>query len=395
MKKTVIGLLSACLATSLLVTISSVKATDFAGQEDKYMEICASSTLSKSDESVCKEFNSYLKEKNKDLKGQMKNTEQQLDDTKNNIESIGEQINTLQNDIAEKESEIAYLDKSITALQEKIDVRENEVKERMYAMQSYINNNTYVEFIFGASNFSDMFSRMESVNELTAYDKELVAGIVEDKKQVEEQKKTVNTAKANLEQQKQAQEELQKQYLALLEEQGNLLSQQQSEYEASTENAKKIDSALADLAARSARTEIGGNVTVTGDSEIGKAIASAALTRKGLPYTWGATGPNTFDCSGLVYWAYNQAGVKIGRTTASGYSSYGQSISLSEAQAGDVVTFTGFGYICHIGIIVDNQGTVVHAAGQANEIAGQWGGRVRVNNVHQVGLSIHNVRRMY
>lgn len=41
----------------------------------------------------------------------------------------------------------------------------------------------------------------------------------------------------------------------------------------------------------------------------------AALTRLGLPYVWGATGPDRFDCSGLVKWAYAQAGVPLRRTT--------------------------------------------------------------------------------
>ncbi|MFM9035984.1 MAG: C40 family peptidase [Mycobacterium sp.] len=41
----------------------------------------------------------------------------------------------------------------------------------------------------------------------------------------------------------------------------------------------------------------------------------AALSRLGRPYVWGATGPDRFDCSGLVQWAYAQAGVRLHRTT--------------------------------------------------------------------------------
>ncbi len=41
----------------------------------------------------------------------------------------------------------------------------------------------------------------------------------------------------------------------------------------------------------------------------------AALSRLGCPYVWGATGPDRFDCSGLVKWAYAQAGVHLDRTT--------------------------------------------------------------------------------
>ncbi|OBG31198.1 C40 family peptidase [Mycobacterium sp. E3198] len=41
----------------------------------------------------------------------------------------------------------------------------------------------------------------------------------------------------------------------------------------------------------------------------------AALSRLGRPYVWGATGPDQFDCSGLVQWSYARAGVHLGRTT--------------------------------------------------------------------------------
>lgn len=49
----------------------------------------------------------------------------------------------------------------------------------------------------------------------------------------------------------------------------------------------------------------------------GRAAAAvrAALSRLGRPYVWGATGPDQFDCSGLVQWSYAQAGVHLGRTT--------------------------------------------------------------------------------
>ena len=59
------------LATSMLVGITTtpapVEATDFSGQEDKYMKLCSSSNLSSSNLQTCKEFNTYLKEKNQDF----------------------------------------------------------------------------------------------------------------------------------------------------------------------------------------------------------------------------------------------------------------------------------------------------------------------------------------
>ena len=44
-------------------------------------------------------------------------------------------------------------------------------------------------------------------------------------------------------------------------------------------------------------------------------MVSAAQSQVGKPYVWGATGPNAYDCSGLVQYAYSQAGKNVGRTT--------------------------------------------------------------------------------
>jgi cell wall-associated NlpC family hydrolase len=62
----------------------------------------------------------------------------------------------------------------------------------------------------------------------------------------------------------------------------------------------------------------------------------AALSRLGRPYVWGATGPDQFDCSGLVRWSYAHAGVHLGRTT---YEQICEGVPVSRAQvrAGDLV----------------------------------------------------------
>lgn len=50
-------------------------------------------------------------------------------------------------------------------------------------------------------------------------------------------------------------------------------------------------------------------------SSAGVIAAQAAYSMRGSPYIWGAKGPSAFDCSGLVYWAYQQAGITLGRGT--------------------------------------------------------------------------------
>jgi len=62
----------------------------------------------------------------------------------------------------------------------------------------------------------------------------------------------------------------------------------------------------------------------------------AALGKLGRPYVWGATGPDRFDCSGLVQWAYAQAGVPLHRTTYEQIHD-GIPVARSAVRAGDLV----------------------------------------------------------
>ncbi|MFD8532943.1 NlpC/P60 family protein [Streptosporangium canum] len=89
----------------------------------------------------------------------------------------------------------------------------------------------------------------------------------------------------------------------------------------------------------------------------GSAIVAAAQKHLGKPYVWGANGPSAFDCSGLVYYALNQAGIKIGDTTAAGYQASGQPIT-PPPQPGDIVFFGD--PATHVGIYAGD-GKMIHA----------------------------------
>ena len=65
----------------------------------------------------------------------------------------------------------------------------------------------------------------------------------------------------------------------------------------------------------------GGTVNISGGAGTLISIASSKL---GCPYVYGAKGPNSFDCSGFVYWCLNQAGVRQSYITSSGWRSVGK-----------------------------------------------------------------------
>ncbi len=112
----------------------------------------------------------------------------------------------------------------------------------------------------------------------------------------------------------------------------------------------------------------------------GAAVAiQAALTRVGSPYSWGAEGPGAFDCSGLVKWAFQQAGIELPHSSYA-QAAGGQAVSTDQMQPGDVVSY--YSDASHVGIYIGD-GMMVHAS--------TFGKPVVVAPVNNA--PIHNVRR--
>lgn len=89
----------------------------------------------------------------------------------------------------------------------------------------------------------------------------------------------------------------------------------------------------------------------------GALAVAAARQMIGAPYVWGATGPNSFDCSGLMQYAYGRAGVSLPRTSQEQMNA-GQRVPLDQARPGDLIIYRGDA--SHVGMYVGG-GQVVHA----------------------------------
>lgn len=91
------------------------------------------------------------------------------------------------------------------------------------------------------------------------------------------------------------------------------------------------------------------------ETETGARIIQIARTKLGCRYVWGATGPNTFDCSGFTQWTYKQLGINIPRTSGAQMSGAKRKVSVSQARVGDILWKSG-----HVGMYIgDNK--YIHA----------------------------------
>jgi peptidoglycan DL-endopeptidase CwlO len=93
------------------------------------------------------------------------------------------------------------------------------------------------------------------------------------------------------------------------------------------------------------------NISIPTSNSIGAQALRAALTRRGDPYVWGAAGPNAFDCSGLVLWAYAQVGISLPHFTGDQWN-MGIHVSRSDLEPGDLVFF--YPDIGHVGLYIGN-----------------------------------------
>ncbi|MFC7467669.1 C40 family peptidase [Actinomadura keratinilytica] len=93
-------------------------------------------------------------------------------------------------------------------------------------------------------------------------------------------------------------------------------------------------------------------------SNRGAAALAAAKSKVGTPYVWGATGPNSFDCSGLTSWAFSQAGYTIPRMSQDQANAGTRIASQSALKPGDLVIF--YSDLHHVGFYAGN-GQVLHA----------------------------------
>lgn len=409
MKKIILSTLTLCTVISMSFITKSTYAIDFEKHESKYIKLCSSSSLTSSNKKTCEEFNKYLSKKNNQIKEDIKESKKELGKTNNDIKDLSLEIKDTTKQISEKKVEINYLLNSINKIEKNIKKKEKLMQDRLYIMQSQYNSNQLINFIFGSENFSDFFSRIASVSNITSYESELVETLTKAKKELNQNKQSLLNAKKLLEAQQNEKIVMQDRLVDLKIKKENEIKKGQADSHKISQHQKKIDAALSSLMEHAPSGGGGGGSYVPGSSTVGNAIAQKALSKRGARYWWGAPGggfgdgqgldnPNAmyFDCSGLVAWAHRQAGVKIGRTSAAGYSRSGKAVTRSQLQPGDIITFSYGSGVSHIGIYIGG-GSFVHAAGSGSGTRGQYADQcVKVAKLAGYWEGhVHNYRRLY
>ena len=396
-------LLTATLVLPLTYTqVSSVNATDFSGKESKYYKLCSSSSLSTGNKKTCKEFNSYLKDQSSNLKNQIADAKKAIEETQKSVDEIVKSLDTINAQIADNTNKINYVTTAITNTEKEIKTKKEELKARLYSVQSQLNTNMYADYLLGAASFGEFFSRAATLGDLTSYENDLVNEIHAKENELKAEQATLKSAKEALAVQKQAATKQQAELVAKVTGQKASLNASQQQLNQNTDNIEVIAKNMADIEKADKLAEVKGVTQAVEDHPAqqqqaapsqpatpaknntsnnsnntpapsqpatpsnqskGLAIANTALSKQGSNYVWGAAGPNTFDCSGLVWWAHRQNGVNFGRCSTQVLVNMGKAVSRGNLQAGDIILFSSNGSksgVHHVGIYVGG-GNMVHA----------------------------------
>lgn len=268
---------------------------------------------------------------------------------------------------------------AMEAEQAKIDIANQEIADLqsrlgLRARSMYRSGSaTFLDFLMGATSFAEFTQNWDLLNGLNESDAEMVAQTKDLRAQVEaskakyEKQEQIAAEKAaeakTIKDQTEAKVQQAQDLMNSLDAEARQLLEQEQAAAAAAAAAQK----QAELEAQLQREQGGGgsggggyNVPSGGNGvEIPSqgSVVDYALSRIGCPYVWGAEGPDSFDCSGLVTWAYRQIGMYVPHQSEAQYSAARQRVPVSEARPGDVLWRYG-----HVGIAVGYGGVpYVHA----------------------------------
>ena len=254
--------------------------------------------------------------------------------------------------VADARARIDEATAQIAGLQEKLGSR----ARSMYRT----GQSSVLDFIMGATTFEEFAQNWDLLEKLNDNDASFV-------QQTKDLRAEVEAAKAELERQEQIAAEAAAEAQRIKEDAERSVAELQAllaqlDAEAQSLLAQEQEAARqAEIAA--ARSRSYGYSGTTSPVPSQGSVVDYALSRIGCPYVWGAAGPDAFDCSGLVSWAYLQVGMSLPHQTEALYNAAKARLPVSQAQPGDVLWVGyGDGYNGHVGIACNAGGThYVHA----------------------------------
>lgn len=309
-----------------------------------------------------------------ELKDQKANAQSELADLQSDLDALASKISELENKLIETGEEIEQAEEDLAAAEEKKEEQYEAMKLRIKYMYESGSGTATMEKVMTSGDISDMLSQAEYSQQVHEYDREqlqeyadTVAEIEELQTKLEEEMETLKADEAEYQEQQETLTETisaKKDEIADLDDMIQEAARKAEEERKAAEEAARRQQEAANSSNSGTQTSNnggsgGGSNSSSGGSSssapsysasTGNAIVDRAMSKLGCAYVWGATGPSTFDCSGLVGYAVTGS---YSRVCTSG--SLAALPRVSDPQPGDICVRSG-----HCGIYIGN-GQMVHA----------------------------------
>lgn len=334
------------------------------------------------------------------IQSQQQELQSQIDALDADLVNIIMNLDILEGELSDKQTELDNVTAQLAQAQEDEQNQYDAMKKRIVYM--YENgDDSYIEALVGATDFSDLLNRLEYAQQIYDYDRNLLTQYQETVQQVADLKSQVETEKAELEEVQQSYQEQQASYESMIAEKQSQMSDFDTQlasaqslaaqYKATVDEQNEIiRQEQAAAAAAAAQNNNKGNNTTTvnnnngsntgGDSTTGGStgggglnppfstsvsgsdVVSYACQFIGNPYVWGGESlTNGADCSGFIKSVYANFGISLPHSSVA-LQRAGSEVSYENAQPGDIVCYAG-----HVAIYMGG-GQIVHASSPSTGI---------------------------
>lgn len=334
------------------------------------------------------------------IQSQQQGLQSQIDALDADLVNIIMNLDILEGELSDKQTELDNVTAQLAQAQEDEQNQYDAMKKRIVYM--YENgDDSYIEALVGATDFSDLLNRLEYAQQIYDYDRNLLTQYQETVQQVADLKSQVETEKAELEEVQQSYQEQQASYESMIAEKQSQMSDFDTQlasaqslaaqYKATVDEQNEIiRQEQAAAAAAAAQNNNKGNNTTTannnngsntgGDSTTGGStgggglnppfstsvsgsdVVSYACQFIGNPYVWGGESlTNGADCSGFIKSVYANFGISLPHSSVA-LQRAGSEVSYENAQPGDIVCYAG-----HVAIYMGG-GQIVHASSPSTGI---------------------------
>ena len=267
----------------------------------------------------------------------------------NQIEDLMGQIDNINSKIVKTKSEIRDVEKQIENSEDQIKNEQGLLNERIKV--TYMNGTSvYLEIILSSKSLSDLLDRVEMIEKIIEFDRNLISNLKEKKQEIVQKKLELENKNKQL-------AALQKENVDKLNELKSKKNQQASLIKSlelkQRYYASKISLYQDMVKATQKQIQAIQNKYKHVSTSVysSNAVVAYALKFLGTRYVWGGSTPSGFDCSGFTQYVYAHFGISIPRTSTA-QSKFGDSVSRGNLQPGDLVFFGS--PVHHVGIYVGN-----------------------------------------